>query len=133
MRWTSAFRQNSLRQAVLHGRQAQRAADVEGKVADAVAEGEQRFDGGEHPVAAGRRQAAEGVRKDLEIGEGDGGKRLPCPGAEAGEIGAIGALGMNGPAVEPDVEKVIVGMGLRRDRRGQEGCRSGDFAHSSLF
>ena len=128
-----AFRQDSLRQAVLHGRQAQRAADIEREVADAVAEGEQRFDGGEHPVAAGRRQAAEGVRKDLEIGEGDGGERLPCPGAEAGEIGAVGALGMQRPAVEPDVEEVIVGRGLWEGDYREQGRRKGDFGHLGQF
>ena len=96
------FRQNTLGETVPHSRQAESAADVEGQVSDAVAEGQQGFEGGKDAVTAGGGQFKDRIGKCLEIGQGDGGEGLPCPAAETGDVGAVGALGVDGAAVEPN-------------------------------
>ena len=73
------FRQNALGQAAADRRQTEGAADIERQVPDAVAESQQRLDGRQRPVAAGRRQLAERVGELLQVGEGDRAERLPCP------------------------------------------------------
>ena len=115
------LRQDPLGQPVPDGRQAQGAADIERQVAELVAEAEKGFHGGEGAVAAGGGQIAERIGKALEVGEGDGGERLPCPAAEAFDIGAVGALGMRRPAVKPDFKQLVVGIGLDGGDRGAGG------------
>ena len=108
------------------GRQPEGAADIEGQVSDAVAEGQQRFHRGEHAVAAGGCQIRQGIGKALEIGEGNRRQGLPCPGREAGDVGGVGALSVRGPAVEPDLEQLGIGVGLGLGQRGGQGFCSGD-------
>ena len=57
-------------------------------------------------------QCAERIGEGLEIGHGGAREGLRCPAAEAGDVGAVGALGVDGAAVEPDGDQLIVGMGL---------------------
>jgi len=38
------------------------------------------------------------------------GSGFPCPTQNPVEIGAVGALGMDGAAVEPDGEELLVGV-----------------------
>ena len=59
MRWTVGLGQDAFGQAAAHGGQPQGAADVKGEVADAMAEGQQGFHGGQDAVAAGGGQAVE--------------------------------------------------------------------------
>jgi hypothetical protein len=82
------FRQNPFGQAVAHPRQAESPSDVEGQVSDAVAEGQQGFEGGKDAVTAGDGQGAESIGEGLEIGQGDARERLVCPATEAGDVGA---------------------------------------------
>jgi hypothetical protein len=98
------FGQNALGQAIADGREPERAADIEGEIADAVAEGEERFHRGETPVAAGRFPAGERVGEGLQVGERHERKRLPCPRAKTFGVGAVGALGMGRAAVEPQFD-----------------------------
>jgi hypothetical protein len=53
--------QNPLRQLVPDGGQTESAAHIEWQIADAVAKGEQRFDGGKNTIPAGRSQFAQGI------------------------------------------------------------------------
>ena len=119
------FRQNPLGETVPHPGQAESAADVEGQVSDAVAEGQQGFEGGKNAVTAGGGQFKDRIGKCLEIGQGDARERLPCPAAEAGDVGTVGALGVRGAAVEPDGDQLIVGRGLWEGRRWREGFQGG--------
>ena len=59
------FAQDAFRQAAANGREPEGAADVEGEVADAVAECQQGFHCGQATVAGGGGQAVEveGVRR----------------------------------------------------------------------
>ena len=81
-------------------------------------------------VTAGGGQGAERIGEGLEVGQGDARERLPCPAAEAGDVGLVGALGMHGAAVEPDGDQVIVGIGLWEGGNFGEdfqGREKGDF------
>jgi hypothetical protein len=113
--------QNPLGQPVPHPGQAESASDIEGQVSDAVAEGQQALEGGKDAVTAGGGQCTERIGEALEIGKGDRGERLPFPAMEAGDVGSVGALGVNGAAVEPDIDQVIVGMGLQENWHFREG------------
>ena len=119
------FRQNPFGQAVAHAGQTESPSDVEGQVSGAVAEGQQGFEGGKDAVTAGGGQGIERIGEGLEIGQGDGRERLPCPAAEAGDVGTVGALGVRGAAVEPDGDQLIVGRGLWEGRRWREGFQGG--------
>jgi hypothetical protein len=61
-------------------------------------------------ITAGGRQRLERIGEVLEVGDGDERERLPCPTQNPVEIGAVGALGMDGAAVEPDGEELLVGV-----------------------
>ena len=104
--------EDALGEAVAYGGQTEDAADVEGEVAEAVAEGEEGFDGGEDAVAGGGGEGGKGGGEVLEVGEGQGGEGLPCPGSEAEDVGLVGAAGVGGAAVEPEVDEVVVGSFL---------------------
>ena len=92
-----------------------------------MAEGEERFDGGEGSVARGGRQSRSRIGKVLEVGEGNLRKRLPCPGAEPFDVGAVGALGVSRAAVEPDFNELIVGGSAGRVRESLQRGGNGDF------
>src|SRR6476469_7363728 len=82
-----------------------------------MSEAQQGFDGREGAVPAGRRQIAQGISELLQVGEGNLPERLPCPNSKALDVGAVGSLGMDGAAVEPDLQELIVGSGARRVRK----------------
>jgi hypothetical protein len=103
------FREDALGKTVAHGREAKHTADIERQVAQAVAESEQRLDGGEYAISTGGRQAFERRGEGLQVGKGYFGKRLPCPAAKSLNISPIGALGMGRPAVQPEFDELVVG------------------------
>ena len=74
------FGQNALGQAVADGRQPQGAADIERQIADAVTEGQQRFDGRERAVAAGRGEIGERIGELLQVGRVTARSGFPAPG-----------------------------------------------------
>src|ERR1022692_885828 len=95
-----------------------------------LSEGQQGFEGRESAVPAGGSQSVQRICKVLQVGERDGGERLPCPGAKTVDVGAIGPLGVKGAAVEPDLDQVGVGTGLWEGGRIREGAQragKGDF------
>ena len=108
------LRQDPLGQAVADRRQAKGAADIEGEIADAVAEGEQRFDGGERAVTARRGQTKQGIGEALQIGEAHQPQRLPCPGPEPLDVGAVGALGVDRAAMQPNFNELVVRVSTGR-------------------
>ena len=84
-----AFRKDPLGESVTNRRQAERAADIERQISDAVSEGQQGLGGGQGPVAAGRGQFVKRIGKDLEIVKGDREERLPCPGKKTPNIVSV--------------------------------------------
>ena len=106
--------ENALRQAIPEGRHAEGAAHIERQIPEPVTECQEGFDGRERAVPAGGSQIGQGIGKLLQPGQGNLPERLPCPRAEPFDIGPVGALGMHGPAVEPDVDELVIGVGARR-------------------
>jgi len=93
-------------------------ADVEGQVAEAVTEGEQALDGRQGPHARAGFEPGEAVGEVLQRAEREGAERRGAVGLEAGDVGAVGALGVRAASVQPERDEVLVRGGLRdRHRR----------------
>jgi hypothetical protein len=106
--------------------EAQGAADIDGQVAEPVAEGEQGLDAAEDAAAAGRVQAGEAVGEGLEIAQRDGGQGLVMEEApEARGVGPVGAGGVGAAAVQPEGEEVRIVGGLSQPggHRGKRAIR----------
>ena len=66
------------------------------------------------------------IGEALKIGQGDRGERLLGPATEARDVGPVGALGVNGAAVEPDLDQLIVGMRLWESGHFREDVDRGE-------
>ena len=117
------FRQNALGQAAANCRQTESAANIEWQISGPVGECEQRLNSGQRPVAARRCQRAERVGELLEIGQGHLRQRLAHPCQKVLDVGTIGPLSMPGPAMEPDLEQLFIGISPGRFRQAGKMSR----------
>ena len=72
----------------------------------------QGLEGRERAVPAGRGESAERIGEMLQVGEGDLPAAASLPSAKPLDIGAVGALGVDGAAMEPEINQVPVGRSL---------------------
>ena len=68
-----------------------------------------RCNPGPQSARGGCGHLAERIGELLEVGEGYLVERLPCPPLKPVDVGPIGALGVDGSAMEPEFQQLIVG------------------------
>ena len=68
----------------------------------------------------------------LQVGKGQGVKRLPCPAAERGDVGRIGSFGIGRATVQPQTNQLVVRRGFRRVRLNLKNLGNGGFVAPSV-
>lgn len=85
-----------------------------------MAKGEERLHGRNDPIAACRRQLLERLGKSLQVAERDLAKQLAHRGKKSFDISEIRSGRMCGPAMQPELDELIIALGL--------SCDDGSFA-----
>jgi hypothetical protein len=118
-----AFGQDALGQRVFQLGSLDHAADVEGQVAEAVAEAEQRFHRRNLARTRSGGEVLEGIHPGLDVADGHRAQRFSHEREETSRISAVGALGVRAATVEPELEQLGVAVDLGDGRQCVRGKR----------
>ena len=113
--------EDALSKGLLDFGQADGGADVDGKIAGLVPEGEQRLHCAEPSRLGRRRQAHQRVLEGLHVTQRHRVQRALHVGEECGKVGRIGALRAGAAPVQPERREVPVAAGLLGRQRRQLG------------